>query len=390
MCIRDRYQRRVHGESKHKMESQPKMEYRTFPGTGLKVSVLSFGNCFNLEKDNNLNEIVKKAWDLGINFFDTAEYYGKPRGRAEELLAIALKNLNVPREELVISTKIYWGPGSGINNVGLSRKHIIEGALNSLRRLQLDYADIIFCHRYDYDTPLEETVRAFNWLIQNNKTFYWGVSEWTADQIREAHAICERLNLIPPAIEQPQYSLFVRDNVEKTLAGFFAAGKLGTTIWSPLAGGVITGKYRNGIPEESRIGADPETQRFYQLYLGPGNLEKTNQILDGLEAIAKELGYSLPIFAIAWTIVNKDVTTAILGASRPQQLEENIKALDLLRKWTPEIEKRVDAILGNAPANVLDPKNWQPKESRRFHHLRAHGSKSVSYTHLTLPTIYSV
>eukprot|EP01017_Pseudomicrothorax_dubius_P045457 TRINITY_DN785_c0_g2_i1.p1 TRINITY_DN785_c0_g2~~TRINITY_DN785_c0_g2_i1.p1 ORF type:complete len:358 (-),score=123.96 TRINITY_DN785_c0_g2_i1:132-1205(-) len=354
------------------MESKPNMIYRHLGPTGLKVSVLSFGNWITQEKDDSTAAIVKRAWELGINYFDTAEVYGTPRGKAETVMGEALKALNVPREELVVSTKLYWGPGEGVaNRVGLSRKHVIEGALNSLRRLQLDYVDIIFCHRFDYETPLEETVRAFNWLIENNKTFYWGTSEWTADQIREAHAICERLNLIPPVVEQPQYNAFVRENVEKNLAGFFSEGKLGTTVWSPLAGGVITGKYRNGVPEQSRIGADPETKRFYERFLGEANLAKTNKVLDGLDAIAKELNVSIPVLALAWVIVNRDVSTAILGASRPQQIEENVKALELLKNWTPEIEKKIEEVLGNAPPSVLDPKNWQPKPSRREIHTRA-------------------
>eukprot|EP01017_Pseudomicrothorax_dubius_P036607 TRINITY_DN5262_c0_g1_i1.p1 TRINITY_DN5262_c0_g1~~TRINITY_DN5262_c0_g1_i1.p1 ORF type:complete len:370 (+),score=102.77 TRINITY_DN5262_c0_g1_i1:100-1209(+) len=348
-------------------QERPKMEYRNLGPSGLKVSVLSYGNWVtsNANAQETTNELVKRCWDLGINFFDTAEAYGAVNGEGEILLGNALKNLNVPRDELVVSTKIFFG-GSGVNARGLSRKHVIEAGNNCLRRLQLDYADVIFCHRYDLATPIEEIVHGMNWLINSNKWFYWGTSEWSADEIRKAHAICERYGLIKPIVEQPQYNMIIRDKVESEFDELFEDFGLGTTVWSPLAGGILTGKYRGEVPEGSRLDTASEMVKSrMREWVGPENKEKTNKTLNSLEEIARSLGGSLPQLALAWIIYNKDISTAIFGASRVSQIEDNIGALNLYRKLTPELDKQINEILGNQPKPAIDYKNWAPKVPRR-------------------------
>lgn len=253
------------------------MEYRQLGPTGIKVSVISFGNWVNSntqEAKQLTIDCVKKAWDLGINFFDTAELYGF--GEAEVQFGEALRLLNVPRHHLVVSTKIYWGTASGVPNTrGLSRKHVIEGAKNSLKRLGLDYVDIIFCHRPDYETPMEETCRAFDWLIRQGLTFYWGTSEWNAEDIAEAHMICDKYGLVKPVAEQPEYNLFIRDKMEFGYRHLFADNKLGTTVWSPLASGVLTGKYNNGIPEGSRFDKNENLKGIFAKYFSEEKKEGT-------------------------------------------------------------------------------------------------------------------
>jgi aryl-alcohol dehydrogenase-like predicted oxidoreductase len=232
------------------------MEYRYLGNSGLKVSVLSFGNWLNSDKPEDYEitrDAMKVSFDAGVNFFDTAEIYGF--GQAETIMGRAFKELGFKREEIVVSTKLIRS-GTGVNDTFLSRKHIIEGITNSLKRLQLDYVDVLFCHRPDYDTPLEETCRAMSWVIDNNKAFYWGTSEWPADRITKAIEICERYNLHKPIVEQPQYSMLVRDAFEKDYRRLFSEYKYGTTIWSPLAGGILAGKYNDGVaPEGSRYSA---------------------------------------------------------------------------------------------------------------------------------------
>jgi voltage-dependent potassium channel beta subunit len=226
------------------------MEYRYLGPTGLRVSVFSFGNWVNNEKDKLTVDSVKFCLEHGINFFDTAESYGL--GMAETSLGKAFKELNVQREKIVVTTKIYRC-GFDPNDSFLSRKHIIEGVRNSLKRLQLDYVDVVFCHRYDRYTPLEETCRAMNWVINQGLAHYWGTSQWSASQIMEAYKICDKLNLIPPIVEQTHYNLMTRDWVEREYRDLFARYKMGTTVWSPLESGVLAGRYLNGIPEDSRF-----------------------------------------------------------------------------------------------------------------------------------------
>ena len=280
---------------------------------------------------------MKICFEAGVNFFDTAEIYGM--GQAETIMGNAFKELNFKREEIVVSTKIFK-VGPGVNDTFLSRKHIVEAIHNSLKRLQLDYVDVVFCHRPDYETPLEETCRAMNWIIENNKAFYWGTSEWPADRISKAIEICERLNLHKPIVEQCQYNMLVRDRFENEYRRIFSESKYGTTIWSPQAGGILTGKYNEGvIPEGSRFENHKKLlDPTWQKYFGEGKREGTLKKLKGLGDIAKEAGFTQGQLALAWAIANGDVSTCILGFSNVSQVEENLKALELYYKWTPELE----------------------------------------------------
>jgi len=348
-------------------QSKPQMEYRYLGNSGLKVSAVSFGNWLTSntpEVEQRTIECVKKAWEMGINFFDTAEVYGA--GQAEIIMGKAIKALNVPREDLVISTKLFWGTAGGENKKGLSRKHIIEGARLSLKRLDLDYVDVIFCHRPDFNTPVEETVRAMNQLIENGQAFYWGTSEWPIERIMEAHAVCDRLGLIRPIVEQPQYHMLWRDTVEVKYAPAFAKYGMGTTIWSPLAGGLLTGKYNDGIPKGSRYDTeDPLLKSIWNKYFSEEKKDKTFAALRGLAEIAKELGCTQAQLALAWTLVNKDVSTAIFGATSPQQVEDNVKAVEIYKKLTPEINERIDKLLNNRPETEYDFVAMKNRPTRR-------------------------
>jgi len=345
------------------MESNPalQMEYRNLGPTGLKVSALGFGNWLTSDTPDfeaRTAEMIKKSYELGINFFDTAEVYGS--GEAELAMGKAFKELKLPREQLVVSTKIYWG-GKGVNDVGLSRKHIIEGTTNCLKRLQLDYVDIIFCHRPDFETPVEETCRAFDYLINTGKTFYWGTSEWPADRIAEANRVCDRLGLHRPVVEQPQYSMMARERFEKEYAQLFDENHMGSTIWSPLAGGVLTGKYNEGVPAGSRFDTDnPLLKSIFEKNFAPDQKEKTIKMLTSLGEIAKEVGCSQAQLALAWTLANKNVSVALFGATKISQIEDNIKAIEVYKKLTPEILQKIENALGNAPEPNFDFKARKP------------------------------
>ncbi len=338
------------------------MEYKNLGSTGLKVSVIGMGSALSTygpTETENLKQVIKKAYDLGINFFDTAEAYGY--GQAETALGNIFKELKLPREQLVVTTKLFWGPGDGPNDVGLSRKHIIEGAKNSLKRLQLDYVDVIFCHRPDFETPVEETCRAFDYLINNGKAFYWGTSEWPVERIMEAHRICEKLGLHKPVVEQPEYNMLTRAKVDKEYLPLFQDHGMGTTVWSPLASGVLSGKYNNGIPAGTRFDTtDPTVKQFFNVYLGDNVKDKTIKILKGLESIVKELGYTQAQLAYAWVLKNSNVSVCLLGASKVPQLEENVKALQVAKKLTPEIMERINKVLDNAPQGHFNFKAWKP------------------------------
>jgi aryl-alcohol dehydrogenase-like predicted oxidoreductase len=273
----------------------------------------------------------------------------------------AFKELGFKREEIVVSTKLLR-IGNGPNDTFLSRKHIIEGITNSLKRLQLDYVDVVFCHRPDYQTPLEETCRAMSWVVDNNKAFYWGTSDWPADRIAKAIEICERLNLQKPIVEQPQYNMLIRDQFEREYRRLFSENNYGTTIWSPLAGGILSGKYNDGVaPEGSRYDTRKTNafiDAFWVKFFREEAKESSLKKLKSLAALAQELGFSQAQLALAWAIANKDVSTCILGFTKLQQVEENLKALELYYKWTPEIEKKVREILGNDPEPVQDWRSW--------------------------------
>lgn len=279
------------------------------------------------------------AYDAGVNFFDGAEVYAK--GEAERSMGRVLKQTAWRRESLVLSTKIFWG-GEGPNDVGLSHKRVIEGVNAALKRWQVDYLDLAFCHRPDPATPIEETVRAFDVLIKQGKIFYWGTSEWSAPQIRQAITTAKELGLTPPVMEQPQYSLMARARFEKEYATLFAKYGYGSTIWSPLASGLLTGKYDAGVPAGSRL-AQSNYEWLKERMVTEQNIAKSK----ALEPIAKELGATRAQLALAWCLKNPNVSTVITGATRPSQVTENLAALDVVERLTPEVMRRIDAIFAS-------------------------------------------
>jgi voltage-dependent potassium channel beta subunit len=320
------------------------MQYRRLGKAGLRVSELSLGSWVtygNQIDTAQARECMARAYDAGVNFFDNAEAYAS--GRSEEVMGEALKALAWPRLSYVISTKFYWGLGRGARMVNgtdtLNRKYLMQALDGSLARLKLDFVDLVFCHRPDPETPIEETVRALHDLITQGKVLYWGTSEWSAEDIRTAYDIAERHHLHKPIVEQPQYHLFHRKRVEEEYAPLYEDIGLGLTTWSPLASGLLTGKYRAGIPEGSR-GTMPGVS-----FLKEGLTDKArNEAVAKLEDIARELGGSVAQLAIAWANKNPRASTVILGASRLSQLEENLKAVALTPKLTPEVLARIDAI----------------------------------------------
>ena len=328
------------------------MKYRYLGSSGLQVSALSFGSwvTFGPQLDENLAlDCMRAAYEAGCNFFDNAEVYAA--GQSEILMGKALKNSGWKRSDLVVSTKIFWG-GKGPNDRGLSRKHVIEGADAALARLQLEYVDLVFCHRPDLHTPMEETVRAMSHLVDTGRAFYWGTSEWSAEQIRQAHHVARREHLVPPTMEQPEYNMFRREKVEKEYADLYEELGLGTTIWSPLASGILTGKYAGGIPEGSRMALEGYEWLAARLDSEAGKAEIAKA--EELKPLAEELGISRARLAIAWCLSNPDVSTVITGASRPEQVVENMKALDDVEKLTPELLERIEGILGNRPEPEKD------------------------------------
>mmetsp|Transcript_38728 Transcript_38728/g.28073 ORF Transcript_38728/g.28073 Transcript_38728/m.28073 type:complete len:358 (-) Transcript_38728:59-1132(-) len=342
------------------------MPYRYLGNTGMKVSVLGYGNWVNSndEKSYELTrDAIKKCYEAGVNFFDTAEIYGD--GVAETVMGKAFQELGYNRKDYVVSTKL-MKLGSGPNDRMLSRKHIIEGARNCLKRLQMDYVDVIFCHRPDYQTPLEETCRAMSWLIDQNMAFYWGTSEWSAARIQQAIGICEKLNLHKPIVEQPQYSLLCRDNFEKTLADTFSQHGYGSTIWSPIAMGLLSGKYNDGtIPDGSRFAETPYLMSFFKKYFGDDAKEETCKKFVAFADLAKENGFSMAQFALGWAIANKDVSTALMGFSKIEQIDDNLGALNVLAKWNQDLEDKVEAIFKNRPDPGMNARTWSNFTPRR-------------------------
>jgi voltage-dependent potassium channel beta subunit len=311
------------------------MHYNRLGKAGIKVSEISFGSWITFGKQIGLNEIktlMHTAYDHGINFFDNAEAYA--HGEAEILMGKAIHEFH--REELVISTKIFWG-GNGPNDTGLSRKHLIEGTKNSLRRLELDYVDLLFCHRPDPNTPIEETVLAMDYLVRSGYAFYWGTSEWSAAQIEEAYLVADEMNCIKPTMEQPKYNLFFRDHLEKDYIPLFEKYGLGTTTWSPLASGILSGKYNQGIPSSSRLAKESwlVPENFMQL------VEKTKK----LGKVADELGCTLSQLSIAWCLKNPNVSTVITGATKVEQLLENLGAIEIKEKLSADVMKTINSII---------------------------------------------
>lgn len=317
------------------------MNYRKVGKWGLRISELSLGSWLTFGNQLDIaaaKEIVRESFKNGINFFDTAEAYAN--GMAESMLGEVLKEFR--RSDIVVSTKIFWG-GNGPNDRGLSRKHLLEGTWASLKRLQLDYVDIVYCHRPDPETPIEETVLAMDYLVRNGLALYWGTSEWSAEQLENAHKACKELNCIPPIVEQPQYNMLVRDRVEKEYLPIYEKYGMGLTTFSPLASGILTGKYNNGIPEDSRLARFPGLRKHMQ---ESGILsEKTFEKLQKLQKIADELGAKLSQLALAWCLLNPHVSSVILGVSRLEQLHENLKALEIKEKITEDVEKEIRKIL---------------------------------------------
>ncbi len=315
------------------------MNYRRLGKTGLKVSELSLGSWVTYGGqvgDESTKVCMVVAYDAGVNFFDSAEVYSK--GEAERSMGRVLKQVGWRRESLVLSTKLFWG-GEGPNDVGLSHKHVMEGFHAALKRWQVDYLDLAFCHRADPNTPIEETVRAFDILIKQGKLFYWGTSEWTAAEIVTAIKVAREHGLTPPVMEQPQYSLLARGRFEQEYAELFKDYGYGSTIWSPLASGVLSGKYDSGVPEGSRFAQ--------QSYAWLKDKMVTKEIIGKvklLEPIAKELGVTRAQLAIAWCLKNPNVSTVITGATRPEQVTENMKALAVVERLTPEVMKRIEEL----------------------------------------------
>jgi len=321
------------------------MKYRNLGKSGLKVSELSYGSwvTFSFQLDTELaTKMLKIAYDSGVNFFDNAEAYAN--GEAEVIMGEALKTLGFTRDTYCVSSKAFWG-GQLPTQRGLSAKHLTDACNAALQRLQVDYLDLFFCHRPDPETPIEETVRAMHALVIQGKIIYWGTSEWEAAQIEEAYKVAEKHYLTPPTMEQPEYNMFNRSKLEKEYLELFKKRGLGTTIWSPLASGLLTGKYKNGIPEDTRMnlsGYEFLRERL-ESEIGRTMVDKAKQ----LEKLADTVGISLVNMALGWCLQNKNVSTVILGASRPEQLKQNLKTLDYLDQFDDSLMQQIDKIISN-------------------------------------------
>ncbi|HQS23655.1 MAG: aldo/keto reductase [Sphingobacteriia bacterium 24-36-13] len=324
------------------------MEYRRMGRSGLQLSVLSFGSWVTFHKqinDNSADELMGIAYDNGINFFDNAEVYAL--GESEKMMGRVLKAKNWDRTSYTISSKAFFGwrgKENKPNQTGLSRKHLTEACHEALQRLQTDYLDLYFCHRPDKNTPIEEVVLTMNHLIQQGKILYWGTSEWSGVELMEAHRVAQHYRLIGPSMEQPQYNLFERNKIENDYLEVYKNVGLGTTIWSPLAAGLLTGKYNNGIPEGSRLAIEG-FDWLKERWIMQDKIEKVQK----LQLLANELGCSLPALSIAWCIKNPNVTTAILGATKKEQLIDNLTALKAVELLTSEVLSKIEAIMQNKP-----------------------------------------
>ena len=328
------------------------MEYRNLGKSGLRVSALSYGSwvTFSIQLDKaKAKKTMKYAYDKGINFFDNAEAYAS--GASEKIMGEVLSDLGLQRDTYIVSSKVFWG-GQAVTQRGLNSKHIRDACDSALKRLQVDYLDMYFCHRPDFHTPVEETVRAMDVLVKQGKILYWGTSEWSADRIREAYSIAYQYGLTPPSMEQPQYNMFHREKLEKEYLGLFSSEGLGTTIWSPLASGILTGKYNEGIPKGSRMTLPG--YKFLRDGLeskkGAENIKKVIK----LSKIAEKLDISVAQLSIAWCLKNKNVSTVILGATTTKQLDENIKAAENVRLLDDKVMNSIEKILKNRPSPEPD------------------------------------
>lgn len=324
------------------------MEYRRLGKSGLQVSVLSFGSWVSFSKQINdkiAAELMGLAYDNGINFFDNAETYAL--GESEKMMGRILKQKKWDRTSYIVSSKAYFGwrgKDNKPNQTGNSRKHLVEACNEALQRLQVDYLDLYFCHRPDKGTPIEETVWAMNTLIQQGKILYWGTSEWSGVEIMEAHRVAEHYRLIGPTMEQPQYNLFERNKVEKEYLEIFKNVGLGTTIWSPLAAGLLSGKYNDGIPKGSRFALEG-FDWLKDRWVADDKVKKVKK----LSELATKLGVTTAALSIAWCVKNPNVSTAILGATKKQQLLDNLKAQEVLPLLTPEIMEKIETIMKTKP-----------------------------------------
>ncbi len=326
------------------------MKYKNLGKSGLKVSILSYGSWVtfgNQMQVSHAKNCLAAAYDHGVNFFDNAETYAF--GMSEIIMGKAIKQLSWPRDSYIVSSKVYFGSTKEKlpTQVGLNRKHLIEACDAALKRLQLDYLDLYFCHRPDPTTPIEEVVETMTALIRQGKIFYWGTSEWSVQEIMEAYGIARERNLIPPTMEQPQYSMLWRERVESEYKRLYETIGLGITTWSTLASGLLTGKYNNGIPEGSRLSLTGyDWLRKSILDEGGENLKKTRKLTE----LAAELGIPLPNMAIAWALKNPDVSTVIMGASKVEQIESNLKSLDYTDVLTADVLQSIEEILDNKPS----------------------------------------
>jgi voltage-dependent potassium channel beta subunit len=326
------------------------VEYRRLGKSGLKVSVLSFGSWVTFKNQADVDlaaDMMAAAYDAGVNFFDNAEVYA--HGQSELIMGAALQKLGWSRDSYIVSSKVRWGAVASPKptQFGLSRKHIVEACHQAMARMQVDYLDLYFCHRPDPEVPMEEVVRAMTELIQQGKVFYWGTSEWSAQQLMEAHSVARQYGLIPPTMEQPEYNMFHRYRVEVEYGRLYEAIGLGTTIWSPLASGLLTGKYNDGIPSDSRLTLPGYEwlRRMVEAPEGQARLQKVGE----LAGIAQELDTTLARLALAWCVKNPHVSTIITGASKVAQVEENMQALELVPQLTDDVMAKIEAVLDNKP-----------------------------------------
>ena len=319
------------------------MNYRNLGKTGLKISELSYGSwvTFSFQLDQkDATDMLKIAYDNGINFFDNAEAYAS--GDSEKIMGKAIKSLGWKRDTYIISSKVFWG-GEKPTQRGLSHKHVVDACNNALRRLQVDYLDLYFCHRPDPETSIEETVRAMHTLIMQGKVCYWGTSEWSALDIQEAYEISRKLNLTPPSMEQPEYNMFRRDKMEEEYLPLFVKEKLGTTIWSPLASGLLTGKYINGMPSGTRTSL--KNYKFIKESFESDSYKEKHEKVKKLKVIADDLSIPLTNLALSWCLKNSNVSTVILGASKKDQLIENLKTINYLELLEDSVMSQIESIL---------------------------------------------
>jgi voltage-dependent potassium channel beta subunit len=326
------------------------MNYRRLGKSGLQVSELSFGSwiTFANQIENGISErLMDIAYDAGINFFDNAEVYAA--GKSEEVMGDILAKKNWARDTYIVSSKAFFGAGGKLpTQRGLHRKHLVEACEAALKRLRVDYLDLFFCHRPDKNTPIEETVWTMHQLIMQGKILYWGMSEWSAQEIMEAHMVAEKYHLIGPTMEQPQYNMLCREKVEAEYAQIYKTVGLGTTIWSPLASGYLTGKYIGQKPTDTRLMRDELNWLADRTFT-----QENEERVVGLKKLSEELNISLPQLGVAWCLKNQNVSTVILGASKPEQLTETLQAADKVAMLTDEVMAKIEVILNNKP--VLPP-----------------------------------